>query len=161
MWDWRPKSNSNSFVSGSTTVYGQHGVLSSSVKVVFGSNTTPIWNRQHLRTLNGTVATNGCPSKPLPQRAPAFHWMTSWSWFTHGRAVTTIEEGLHDVPTCINANFMKAFFARGPHIVGMKFSRFVSPFDEVRHALIAPDVLRFLSQSGFFEKVFINVGWHW
>ena len=67
---------------------------------------------------------------------------------------------MHDVFTCVNVNFMKAFFEKAPHIVGMKFSRFVNPLDEVGHALLTPDVLSFLGQSGFFEEMFVDVGWH-
>lgn len=160
MWDWRPKSNSNSFANGLTTVCGQLGALSSLAKAVCGSNTTRIWSRLHLRTSNGTVATSECPSKPLHRLVQAFHWMNSWSWYTHGKAVTTIEEGLRDAFTCANDNSMKVYFGKVPHIVGMKFSRFVNPLDEVGHALLAPNVLRFLGQSRFIEERFVDVRWH-
>ena len=103
------------------------------------------------------AATNGCPSIPLSLQDPAFHWMNSWSWFTPGRAVTTTEEGLRDVSTCSNANFMTAFSVKDPHIAGMKFLRYVSRFGVMGHAFLAPDVFRILGQPGFLEKWFVDV----
>ena len=139
---------------------GQRGVQSNLAKVVCGLSTILNWNRHRPLTLNGTAPMNGCPSMPLHRPVQAFPSTNSWWWFTLGRAATTIGEGLPVVFTCINGHFMKAFSARVLPIAGMKFSRFVSPFDEVNNPFFAPDELRFLGQSSLVEHVRVNVGWH-